>query len=244
MLLIDLGNTCLKWRSESSQGSFVHKNNELKHLLAGNLGSLPAPKKIFFSNVAGAHLETILNTWSSEYWPQTKIIVAQVKNPMSLLSTNYDSENLGVDRWLSMLVLSSDKKKLPCIVIDCGSAITIDLVNSKSVHLGGVIMPGLNMSLSSLISGVDAIQQAKTSATTVLATTTEHAVVAGCLNALAAGIDVVVGKMKHEIDESDVNCYLTGGDADRIYPLLQSTVLPKPDLVLDGLQKYAELHES
>ncbi|MBL4763295.1 MAG: type III pantothenate kinase [Gammaproteobacteria bacterium] len=243
LLLIDLGNSRFKWRCDDAHGSFMHKDADLAALLKDTFAALPAPEKIALSNVAGDQLEKTVIDWCGLHWPKAKLVLAKLQNPVPALASNYSSHSLGVDRWLAMLAVASKNNNRPFIVIDCGSAVTIDAVNGASVHLGGVIIPGLNMLHSSLVTGAVAIQQAMTLVTNVMAMTTADAVSAGCINTLAAGIDAVVNKMQAELGKSAVNCYLTGGDADRIRPMLVTDVFLESELVLEGLRKYVELDE-
>lgn len=241
-LFIDLGNTRLKWCCDGAQGSFVHKGEDFAMLLQNALIALPMPETIALVNVAGDQLEKTVIDWCEEHWPKAKLMLAKVQNPVPALASNYNSNALGVDRWLAMLAVAS-KNNIPFIIIDCGSAVTIDAVNDKSVHIGGVIMPGLNMLHSSLVAGTDAIEHVTTWVTNVMAVTTDDAVSAGCINTLAAGIDAIVNKMKIELGKENVNCYLTGGDADRIHSMLVADVFLEPALVLEGLRRYVELDE-
>ena len=242
-LLMDLGNTCFKWKGGDAQGSVVHKGDDLAALLNSSLITLSPPAKIALSNVAGDQLEKIVIDWCSLHWPEAKLILAKVKNPVPALASNYRSDSLGVDRWLAMLAIASNKNSVPFIVVDCGSAVTIDAVNGASVHTGGVIMPGLSMLHASLVAGADAIQKAPTATTSVMAVTTDDALSAGCINTLVAGVDAIVNKMKIALKTDEVACYLTGGDVDEIQSLLKTDVLLKPELVFDGLMRYVKLVE-
>ncbi len=65
----------------------------------------------------------------------------RVEDHLPLLPTRYASGQLGVDRWLGALA-AYRRVRRACVVVDAGTATTIDLVDGTGVHLGGYILPG------------------------------------------------------------------------------------------------------
>jgi len=118
----------------------------------------------------------------------------------------------------------------PVIVVDCGTAVTIDLVNARGLFVGGVIMPGLNTAFQSLRADTDAVEEISDTGTVASATalSTEEAVQAGVLLGLAGGIERVVREQSSE-----------GGDAEKLVPYLTMPVVLQPDLILQGLSVFA-----
>ena len=68
-----------------------------------------------------------------------------------------DPERLGVDRWLA-LIAARERSKQPTVIVDAGSACTIDLLDSEGRHLGGYILPGLTAMGEALVRGTHQIQ--------------------------------------------------------------------------------------
>ena len=103
-----------------------------------------------------------------------------------------------------------------------------------------MIMPGLNTALNSLQSAtaVEFDANSFSDAISVTAQSTETAVRSGVLFGLAGAIDCVLGQQSSLLDKTPA-LFITGGDADRLVPYLQSTLDHQPDLVLQGLQIFA-----
>ncbi|MBU3635706.1 type III pantothenate kinase [Polynucleobacter sp. es-GGE-1] len=166
-LLFDIGNTRLKWAAvESAQ----HPSDQQKKLWAysGAISSkslqsaehraeladyisktLPKPSAIAFSCVAGQeaieHLKSLFPQWQDVEWKQL-----MGDSAVDGIRTLYqDLSKLGADRWAAVIaarVLS----KTNALIINAGTATTIDLLGSNGVHYGGWILPGLEVMLKSL----------------------------------------------------------------------------------------------
>lgn len=74
---------------------------------------------------------------------------AQSKNLAGVTNGYKNAAQLGVDRWL-VVVAAYAKTQTACMVIDCGTAITVDYIGADGVHLGGCIAPGLRLMSSAL----------------------------------------------------------------------------------------------
>jgi type III pantothenate kinase len=132
----------------------------------------------------------------------------------------------------------------PVIVVDCGTAVTIDLVNERGVFVGGVIMPGLNTAYQSLKADTDAVEEISDAGTITSVSTlsTEEAVQAGVLFGLAGGIERVIREhgLSDEMDDMAASVFITGGDAGKLAPYLTIPVSLQADLVLQGLCVFAD----
>lgn len=147
----------------------------------------------------------------------------------------YSEPNLlGIDRWLNILAVSQLQ---PVCVVSCGTALTIDVVNN-SQHLGGYILPGMNLQLSSLIHGTQRVRPHDiTSTSLAFGKSTSEAVHHGVLLTCVATIEKVVVALQ-QITDDKVQLVLTGGDAEEISPHLQVAHTLIPELLLFGLQRY------
>lgn len=142
---------------------------------------------------------------------------------------------LGIDRWLAMLGcslkgLASDD--VACIV-DCGTAITIDLLRGDGRHEGGYIIPGVGMMQQSLFLHTARVRH-DTLAETSLAPgkSTAEAVTHGVMLAVTGLIEKVTR------DRSCKKVVLTGGDAEKTGQLLAVEYCEEPLLLLKGMQRY------
>jgi type III pantothenate kinase len=142
--------------------------------------------------------------------------------------------NLGIDRWAALVGAHQHYSAAVCIV-DCGTAVTIDLLTAEGEHQGGLILPGTDMLQQLLMTGTVAINDPGSSRfATLLASDTDAAVNGGAIYMVVAAIDRVVADMTAG-HAGSVETLITGGDAGRILPLLAAPAHHDPDLVLKGL---------
>ena len=127
------------------------------------------------------------------------------------------------------------------MVIDCGTAITIDAIAEDGTHLGGLIVPGMDLMTRSLTGNTPGvlIQDKHEQEVSLLGSSTEAAVSGGVLYTAVSLLDRVSLDLQAEMGDA-VAILLTGGDAKRILPLLSCRPDYNPDLVLKGLAVFAE----
>jgi len=136
---------------------------------------------------------------------------------------------LGVDRWLAVLA-TWRKFEAPSVIVDAGSAITVDVLAENGIHTGGYIVPGLQMMQRALYTGTNLVKvEAPAVAELVLGTSTREAVLHGCLAMAVALIQAVRN------NSQQVKLMMTGGDAEIVANFMGGDVVVEPDLVLDGL---------
>jgi type III pantothenate kinase len=122
-------------------------------------------------------------------------------------------------------------------VVDVGTAVTVDLVDTMGVHLGGAIVPGPEMMVQSVLRNTAGIaRRASGAAATrgLFAQDTRAAIGQGARYAAAAVIDRAVVEAQRVLQRTPL-VLLTGGAAVEIEPLLQCSYVSVPDLVLRGL---------
>jgi type III pantothenate kinase len=253
ILQIDAGNTRIKWRviegsrvgikgSEAVDkgcrtvdkgGRTVAEGTQLTtSILAGEPLLLPTVTALTMAQLSNVAGDTVIATLSKQLRAQFAISlqVAKVSPQVGLVSCGYTSpDTLGIDRWLVVLA-AFEKTGRAAVVVDAGSALTVDIVNSEGVHQGGYIVPGVRLLQESLWQGTDQVKvdQSGSGEPPIPGVTTEQAVSHGCILMLAAFIERLVAEHRAEL-------IITGGDA----LLLKSQLAVKadycPDLVLDGL---------
>ena len=141
---------------------------------------------------------------------------------------------MGIDRWLAMLA-AYQRGSTTCVIVDGGTALTVDVVDADGRHVGGYIVPGIGLMSNSLVANTSIrLTEQPLESTVALGHSTDEAVYNGCLSALISLIQGVVRLMSEQ--DAGVKLYLTGGDA----PLLEANLKLKnmelvPGLVLDGL---------
>lgn len=142
---------------------------------------------------------------------------------------------LGIDRWLALLGCSLNgfaSDEVACIV-DCGTAITIDLLRGDGRHEGGYIIPGLSMMQQSLHMHTARVRHEPLAETSLVpGKSTSEAVTHGVMLAVTGLIE------KAARDRSCKRIILTGGDATKTGQLLAVEYCEEPLLLLKGLQRY------
>ena len=242
-LLIDIGNTRVKFaflesgRFADSQ-TFVRSKTGIKAGLNSHFKGVEGIEAVFVSNVAGDKIAAQLTEWTEKKWQVTPTFVQSEKKRFGVTNAYAEPEVLGVDRWLSLIAARQHARMATCI-IDCGTAITVDIVTKYGLHQGGMILPGLDLMRNSLVSGTsDLTDMLEESEFKTLAVNTQSAIQTGTLYTVTATIDRLMSDLKEQF-KNRIRFIITGGDAELIRPILPANIAHYPDIVLKGLAYYA-----
>lgn len=249
ILEVDIGNSSVKWRLRQ-EGEIVARGASLRNSNSGIDFDLlflecARPQVVCVSSVV-ASVEKKIHDWCLREWDLIPFM-AKVTESFAGVTNGYERvEQMGVDRWLAMIAAYSQVGR-ECLVIDIGSACTVDLVLSNGHHAGGYIVPGLKLMKDALFRDTDRVKldAIENCRDIEPGRTTELAVSSG----LWSMIDGLVLNSLHVLLKRGAvkpEIFLTGGDAENMAALLQGRVdnreLPEisgvrlsPDLVLDGL---------
>jgi len=241
MMLLDVGNSSVKWAiwEESglaSRGRFTHLDKDFAQRATGAWGELPEPAAVAVANVAGAGMEQAITAWTREKWNITPRYLRASGTAAGVKSAYTVAGNLGVDRWAAM-VAAYREFECPVCIIDCGTAITIDVVSADGVHRGGLIMPGIGIMKRSLVedtAGISVEFGDNPAPETLLAMSTRDAVNNGVVYMAAAVVDRIMVDFAATPGEN-TEIIITGGDADYLLPLLIRQPRHDPCLVLKGV---------
>ncbi|HLR86860.1 MAG TPA: type III pantothenate kinase [Wenzhouxiangella sp.] len=143
--------------------------------------------------------------------------------------------SLGCDRWLA-LQKPAGAEPGPFVVVDAGTAITVDVVDGNNSHLGGWIMPGLISAQAGLLARAPGLDRRlpESDYTHQPARNTEQALAQGALMLAAGGIERAVEAARKNIGPRPA-LWLTGGDATRLAACLPQSFRLDPHLVLHGM---------
>ena len=233
-LLVDIGNTRLKW-AVLQDGGFVTGralvNRQItRHGLVEAWKMQTQPERLAIACVSSTPLLELVLAVVVELWPTIEIIRAKSQAyAYGVYNAYQQPEKLGVDRWLA-LVAVRNHYQLPACIVDCGTAITVDLIDADGKHQGGLICPGLTLMKKALAQGTDALQFHETNYAFGPANFTEAAIYSGTLSAAVGLIEHVLTKQSKAIQ-----LILTGGDAGIIAAQLAIKPIIDNDLVLRGL---------
>lgn len=238
-LLVDIGNSRLKWatsaQGELAAGASIANSTLTEDRLAEAWRGLPKPERLAISCVSARQLAEIARSVASELWPGITVFEAKSEAQAFGVKNAYSQpEKLGIDRWLALLAAHRDYA-VPVCIVDCGTAITVDLLNEQGQHLGGMICPGLELMKKSLSTGTEALGFDDSAFSVGPANHTGAAIYSGVLFA-------AVGLVEHVFSAQSEHCrlLLTGGDAPLIAGQLGYPCRIDPDLVLRGLSLLLE----
>lgn len=124
---------------------------------------------------------------------------------------------------------------LPLIIIDMGTATTLSVIDGKGSHIGGMIVPGLRVSLDSLVTKASQLPRiALEPPKRIIGRNTVECLKSGVLYGSAGMIDGLIGRICEEMGES-CTVVATGDAAGAVIPLCRSTIIIDDDLPLKGL---------
>ncbi|CAI8921804.1 type III pantothenate kinase [Methylocaldum szegediense] len=241
-LLVDIGNSRVKWgivqddRIVSGQ-PFPSAAESLEKSLSHYWLSLPVPHRIYACNVAGSNAEQIITAWTQRYWGNAPHFVRSAERSYGVLNGYEEPEKLGVDRWVSLIALRMLARG-PACVVDCGTALTFDVLDADGRHLGGLIAPGLAMMKQSLVRDTKGIRDIDCSDSRFFGRNTAAAVKGGVLAACTGLIERSVREAAKELGQMP-ELVLTGGDANEVADTLEAPCTVVPDLILRGLLRIA-----
>lgn len=241
MMLLDVGNSSVKWATEREGvlvegGRFFHHDEGFSQPARRAWAGVPAPRVLAVANVAGAGMEREINEWAAKVWNTTPCFIHATKQAAGVTNAYHEPASLGVDRWAAIVAAHQDTRNTVC-VIDCGTAITLDVVDADGIHLGGLIAPGLDLMRRSLVKETAAIGPLSAEACgtqSLLARNTTDAVNSGVMHMASALIDRVIGEAGAGYGRI-LEAVITGGDAKRMLPLLRRPARYDRDLVLKGI---------
>jgi len=244
-LLVDIGNSAVKWcvLSEGDQlSTMAHHYYPAKNIMPTFFNELWAdlskPKKIIVSSVAKNNVWQALQQSCDELWSLDAERMSSPKKACGLSNAYEDVESLGSDRWFAMLAAFNGQTTASAsLVVSCGSAITLDIIDSEGLHQGGYILPGLAMMKKSLaVETANVSVYPEISTPSLLPATTT----AGCVDAgiLLSAVKLIEAVFEQQSQHNQIRCYLAGGDAALIADLLSIKYVIMPNLVLKGLAHF------
>ena len=228
VLYVDQGNTRAKfWLVEAE-----------RTLCSGSVvGAMDLQRELIGKSVASIVLATVRSADEASVllapWCDTVPVPVVVRT--NILPTAYDDPSkLGIDRWLGVLAARAMGDG-PALVVDAGTAITLDVLSAQGLHDGGYILPGLAMQQSALAAETVRVRfpQADWRAQSV-GTNTAAAVGHGCIRAICA----LVRDMTRDFDLRP-RIYLTGGNARDLAQFLPEAQVVD-ELLLIGMQAYMQ----
>ena len=247
-LLMDIGNSRLKWGVLDDQAIRRTGHISQQKIRDQGLGVLTAklPRRVdavLASNVAGTSFATRLSGIVGMHCNTDMHFARTERDACGVTNSYRQPRRMGVDRWVAMIGAWTEVQSA-CLIVDAGTAVTIDALDDDGRHLGGQILPGVTLmaeTLASRTSDIPNIQRRAASqgrGMEMFASTTAGAVGHGASNAVVGAIERALHVMRSEGFKPTIA--LTGGDASRILKSLEDEPIHRPHLVLQGLAQLLE----
>ena len=244
-ILGDIGNTETKLCLVSNKYKIIKKitfssknlkNSQLNLILKKNNIKFTKLKKILFCSVVPDTFKIIKNFLLKK----TKIKCFEVKNLnlKSLIKIKVNFNQVGSDRITNAISLMDNKNNF--IILDFGTATTFDVL-IKNTYFGGIIAPGVKLSLNTLSDRASLIPKVKLKRIKkVIGINTISAVRSGFFWGYAGLIDNIIKLIKKETGKS-FKVILTGGFSDLYKNSIKTKVIQDRDLTIKGLIKISKL---
>jgi type III pantothenate kinase len=230
-LFIDVGNTSIKsalYDSVEDSIGLISRHADVNELnaLINNVSH------VYLANVGNEdvteHIQTICNKNNLSL-----TIATTKKDEFGLTNSYLTPSNMGVDRWLAMLACMKVSSNKTFLVVDIGTAMTIDAVKNAN-HLGGWIVPGISLLKHSLFKNTTRVftDEAKSSST-CFGNDTPRCVDNGCTAQILGTLLMAEREIKKNVDKYEI--FLTGGDKSIFLNLDIPNIIERDNLVLEGL---------
>lgn len=236
VLLIDQGNTRLKW-VVAADGEILEQSagrGDFDEFARACVSGLDRPERVLFSSVAGRDAAKQLADFCESHW-SLEARQLQSETHRGGVSNGYpEPAKLGIDRWLAIAGAVACHGK-PVVVWDLGTASTLDAVDQSGQHIGGLIYPGPSTMLNSLardtkLSVPSDLAEAGISPGRTTAACIRNGVFAAQLGALNQFL-----RSAQEETGARPKLVVTGGAAGEILPLLDFDCIHDPWLVFRGM---------
>ena len=238
VLAIDAGNSRIKW-GLAHGGRWIERGvvaTADSAGLADSFSALDLPERVVAANVAGAVAARDIESAVRRFGVAVEIVVGR-EAQCGVHSSYANPAQLGPDRWAA-LIGAHALFEGPCVVVNAGTTMTVDALSGEGVFLGGFIVPGYTLMRGSLAANTARLVLQE-GGFRFFPDNTGDAIASGALNALAGAVDRMVRYMG-ETGEGEPCVMLSGGDAERVAPLLNQRVQVVDNLVLEGLLRIGE----
>jgi type III pantothenate kinase len=237
VLAIDAGNTRVKWALDDdagwrAQGAVATARAED---LGAALAPLPAPERVVVANVAGAAVAEHIDAAAAR-WGVAPRYARSAAAQCGVISSYDDPAQLGPDRWAA-LIGAWHLYARASVVVNAGTALTVDALSGEGVFLGGLIVPGLALMHEALARNTAGLPLAR-GEFRYFPANTDDAIASGAINAACGAIERIARFLAETAGEVPL-VVLSGGSAAALAPQLAGEVATVDNLVLEGLAHIA-----
>lgn len=244
-LLLDLGNTRLKWAIAAAGGwsarGAVAWEDDVPATLGQAWQGLARPDRAFGASVVDAAREAQIEKLVADVFARDVAWVRTPAQACGVRNAYAEPQKLGIDRFLAM-VAAHAAGHAPCVLAGIGTALTLDALTAEGQHLGGLIAPGPLLMQQSLLGATARVRTEHAGAIRDIADNTTDAVTSGCWQAVAALVERFARHIAGQHADVAPRLLLDGGDAAVLLPMLDVSAELAADSVLRGLLVWADSH--
>lgn len=234
ILAIDSGNTYVKWGLYANN-TWLKKGKVYYTdvpLLEREFSALPEPVIIIISHVARINTRNQLNTLLS-IWPINPHWITARPFQCNVHNSYLNPEQLGSDRWAA-LIAAWDFQHHACLVINIGTAVTIDALSDSGEFLGGIILPGAHLIMSSLSYGTQ-LTNITIGNYKKFPQSTNDGIHSGVIQCLIGAIERMYNLFSSQFNHGVGSCIVSGGGVNELIPFIEFPIIIIDNLVLEGL---------
>ena len=241
ILAVDAGNTRIKWGAHAGgvwRATGACPTEEAA-TLQGSWTTLSEPQRIIVSNVAGDKVRTAIAQASAFCGVEPQFIVSRAAQ-CGVRSSYEQPAQLGCDRWAA-LIGAHHLYPGASLVVNAGTAMTVDALTDDGLFLGGIIAPGLDLMRRALDAHTAGLRW-QSGEVRFFPSNTGDAIMSGAAHALCGAIERMATFMR-ESGQDPLRVLLGGGTAERLRSLLALETVAVDNLVLEGLIMIAQDEE-
>jgi type III pantothenate kinase len=236
-IVVDVGNSRIKWGLCSSE-------------LVWSVASLPPDEVVAWQKqwqewklqrtqewiLTGVHpaRRDALAAWLKGRADNVRVVTSAAQLPIQVELPHPDK--VGIDRLLNAVAANRRRQEnVAAILIDAGSAVTVDYVDGAGVFRGGTIFPGFRLMAQALHEHTALLPVVPLDeAALPPGASTVQAIQAGVLHAVVGGVERLISEYQHRFP-AVFEIFLTGGDAKALIPKLRHPVHHWPEMTLEGI---------
>ena len=233
-LVIDAGNSRVKWGWHDGKSWSSIANVSLIEFAASSDHVNPFsathdnPSRIVISNVAGDGAQQLLVNWTSIFDTEPEWVRGE-RERCGVRSLYDRPEVLGPDRWAALIAARALEPERACLVVNCGTCTTVDMLNAGGEFTGGLILPGIDLMRFVLHEHTGRLPLQEGSFVKTPRNTVD-AIETGCRHAQAGAVERM-----HRVLGGDSACLISGGGGPALIEKLALPCRYVENLVLEGL---------
>ena len=238
-LIIDIGNTRVKlavYEENSCLNKFTILKEDFLKNVKNILKEYPKIKKGIISSV-----DFFSKKEENELKQLMKLTIVSSSMTLPYKNLYGTPKTLGLDRIALIAAAADQHNKENVLVIDAGTCITFDFLNSKNEYLGGAISPGLTIRYEALHNLTAKLPLLKPiDSDFFIGNTTESSIHSGIINGVINEVDGVIRQYQSSYD--DLTVILTGGDTNFLAKRLKSSIFANSNFLLEGLNHLLKIN--